>query len=289
MQGSAPREIAIEVELYFGEYFYTIKCDGDTLGTYSKYGEDCIRATSTYSNKHTFHRTNAEARSAIISACTKQPVILPEIPKARYLVKLESEELIASITCELHKEIELDEDALIDWNLWVKRYNEELGENFRLISFDHQGLNAEPERNAPVLTPLSEQRKCYAVSCQDRRLGLIKPIDELFLAIAEDQYGARENSFKTLNLAKNWLFLNSRKIAKAEIEFQVTQDRYHYTIESGFDWLIKIDKRERDCLASINYQNDLRFEYFPNPRAAIAYSFDLILSSKPNNYRYRQG
>jgi len=273
--------INVEVELDFGTYFYCLKQGKEILGTYSRYGQ-CIRATSLYNqSNHSFHETHAQARAEIISVYLKQPVALDKIPQTKYLVQLESEPVLENVTYQFHKEVQIDRDAEIDWDLWVERFSQEMGDNFTLISV--KPVQGNDCREAEIiLTRLSSRKQNYSVSFENQRLGLIKEIEDGFLAASEERFGAKTSNFKTINLAKNWLFLNYRKIEKSGIEFTVNAIGNSYTISRN-EFLIEIEAGAEDCTAFINRQNQREIAYFPETRSAIAYSFDLILNPQPIN------
>ncbi len=141
-----------------------------------------------------------------------------------------------------------------------------------------------------ILTSLSSRKQNYAVSFENQRLGLIKEIEDGFLAASEERLGAKTSNFKTINLAKNWLFLNYRKIEKSGIEFTVNAIGKSYTISSRSatrcarkDLKIEIEAGAEDCTIFIDSQNQREITYFPETRSAIAYSFDLILNPQPVN------
>ncbi len=281
--------ITVEVELDFGTYFYYLKQGKEILGTYSRYGK-CIRATSLYNqSNHSFHETHAQARAEIISAYLKQPVALEKIPQTKYLVQLESEPVLEGVTYQFHKEVRIDADATIDWDLWVERFSQEMGSSFTLISVEP--IRGNDCREAEIiLTPLSSKKQNYSVSFENQRLGSIKEVEDGFLAASEERLGAKTSNFKTINLAKNWLFLNCRKIEKSGIEFTVNAIGNSYTISSRSatrcartDLKIEIEAGAEDCTISVNCQNQREIAYFPETRSAIAYSFDLILNHQPIN------
>ena len=140
-------QIDIEVELDLGCYFYTVRDRDTTIGIYSTYDNQHWRASSIYNdNKKTFHKISTEARAAIISAYVKQPIVIPEVDRVTYHVTLETSEVDeAGITFEHRTTVTIDEDAYIDWLLWVKRYSDELGENFRLVRVDRIDNNSPEE------------------------------------------------------------------------------------------------------------------------------------------------
>ena len=139
---------------------------------------------------------------------------------------------------------------------------------------------------APVLIPPSKKRKRYAIEYQNKRIGIIKPGIDCWIAVANLQYGAAESKLDSPMLAVYWLVDNYKRVELAGIRFKASQNLMHYNIETE-DWLIKIDKTPDDCLAKINHKNNLDFEYFPDLNSAVVFSFDLILNqdrSNSNNY-----
>jgi len=127
-------------------------------------------------------------------------------------------------------------------------------------------------------------KKHYALNYLDRRIGIIKPGIDCWYSLAEPQYGAKNNRLNNPTEAVDSLVENYLKIAQAGIKFEVSVNFCHYTIALDY-WLIKIDVREEDCLATIQDGNDLIFEYFPTLNDAISFSFDLILNSpRSTNY-----
>lgn len=142
--------------------------------------------------------------------------------------------------------------------------------------------SAKDSSKAPVLIPLSKKRKRYAIDYQNQRIGIIKPGIDCWCAIADLQYGAAESKLDSPMLAVNWLVSNYKRVKKAGITFFASQNLMHYNIQNE-DWLIKIDLTPYDCLAKINHQNTLDFEYFPDIHSAIAFSFDLILNEDRSN------
>ncbi len=276
--------IKVEIEFDESEYFYCLKQGQEILGTYSRYAER-IRATSLHNqSQHSFHLTHAQARAEIISAYLEQSVALEKIPQTKYLVHLESEPVLEGVTYQFHKEVQIDANADIDWDLWVERFSQEMGDNYTLISVEPIRGNDCKEAEI-ILTSLSSRKQNYAVSFENQRLGLIKEVEDGFLAASEERFAAKTSNFKTINLAKNWLFLNYRKIEKSGIEFSVNAIGKNYTISRN-EFLIEIDVNLEDCVATINWKNDLKFEYFSETRSAIAYSFDLILNPQPINPDY---
>ena len=147
--------------------------------------------------------------------------------------------------------------------------------------------NIEPKKKpAPVSLPLSKKRKRYAIEYQNKRIGIIEPGIDHWCAIADLQYGAAQNKLDSPMLAVNWLVDNYKRVSEAGIIFFASQNLMHYNIECE-DWLIKIDLTPYDCLAKINHENNLDFEYFPDLNSAVVFSFDLILNqdrSSSNNY-----
>ncbi len=136
----------------------------------------------------------------------------------------------------------------------------------------------QPESSAPiVLIRLSKRNQKYAVNYECIRIGIIKPGIDCSYAEAQLQYGAFNNTFKTPSAALNYLVDNYLRIRNSGIKFEVSDNHNHYIIERN-EFLIKIDVNPEDCVATINWANDLKFEYFPDPRSAISYSFDLILN-----------
>ena len=136
------------------------------------------------------------------------------------------------------------------------------------------------------LVPLSKKRKRYAIEYQNKRIGIIKPGIDSWSAIADLQYGAIESKLDSPMLAVNWLVDNYKRVKVAGIIFFASQNLMHYNIENS-DWLIKIDLTPYDCLAKINHEDNLDFEYFPDLNSAVVFSFDLILNqdrSNSNNY-----
>ena len=150
----------------------------------------------------------------------------------------------------------------------------------------NRNSQAKNSSNSPVLIPLSKKRKRYAIEYQNKRIGIIKPGIDHWLAIADLQYGATESKLDSPMLSVNWLVDNYKRVEKAGISFFASQNLMHYNIENE-NWLIKIDLTPYDCLAKINHENNLDFEYFPDLNSAVVFSFDLILNqdrSNSNNY-----
>ena len=137
--------------------------------------------------------------------------------------------------------------------------------------------SAKDRNKGAVLIPLSKKRKRYAIEYQNKRIGIIKPGIDHWCAIADLQYGAAESKLDSPMLAVNWLVDNYKRVELAGIRFFASQNLMHYNIECE-DWLIKIDLTPYDCLAKINHENNLDFEYFPDLNSAVAFSFDLILN-----------
>ena len=123
---------------------------------------------------------------------------------------------------------------------------------------------------APVLIPLSKKRKRYAIEYQNKRIGIIKPGIDHWCAVADLQYGAAQSKLDSPMLAVNWLVDNYKRVKVAGIIFFASQNRMHYNIEN-LDWLIKIDLTPYDCLAKINHENNLDFEYFPDLNSAVVF------------------
>ena len=143
--------------------------------------------------------------------------------------------------------------------------------------------NIEPKKKpAPVLILLSKRHKRYAIEYQNKRIGIIKPGIDCWIAVANLQYGAAESKLNSPMLAVNWLVDNYKRVELAGIRFKASQNLIHYNIETE-DWLIKIDKTPYNCLAKINHQNTLDFEYFPDLNSAVVFSFDLILNQDRSN------
>ena len=95
-------------------------------------------------------------------------------------------------------------------------------------------------------------------------------------------YRAAESKLDSPMLAVNWLVDNYKRVKVAGIIFFASQNLMHYNIECE-GWLIKIDLTPYDCLAKINHENNLDFEYFPDLNSAVVFSFDLILNEKRSN------
>ncbi|MGF1489779.1 MAG: hypothetical protein ACFBSE_22055 [Prochloraceae cyanobacterium] len=125
---------------------------------------------------------------------------------------------------------------------------------------------------------LNKSNQQYEFNYQGLRIGVIRPDDKNWIATAEFQYGGVEKKLNTHQLAIDWLLDNYFVVKKAQIKFSVSGNFCHYTIARDY-WLIKIDVREEDCIATIQDGNNLLFEYFPTLNDAIAFSFDLILNS----------
>ena len=165
------------------------------------------------------------------------------------------------------------------------RYHDRGFKKFTKESLNKKDLQIKPKKR-PILIPLSKKRKRYAIEYQNKRIGIIKPGIDHWCAIADLQYGAAQNKLDSSMLAVNWLVDNYKRVSEAGIIFFASQNLMHYNIECE-DWLIKIDLTPYDCLAKINHENNLDFEYFPDLNSAVVFSFDLILNqdrSSSNNY-----
>lgn len=171
----------------------------------------------------------------------------------------------------------------------IKRQRAKARRNFNRVGSKISVSLSNPKKVSKAgieLVPLSKKRKKYAIEYQNKRIGIIKPGIDCWIAVADLQYGATESKLDSPMLAVNWLVDNYKRVELARITFFASQNFMHYNIECE-DWLIKIDLTPDDCLAKINHENNLDFEYFPDLNSAVVFSFDLILNqdrSNSNNY-----
>ena len=151
----------------------------------------------------------------------------------------------------------------------IKHLGDREFKKFTKERLNKKDLQIKPKKR-PVLIPLSKKRKRYAIEYQNKRIGIIKPGIDHWCAVADLQYGAAESKLDSPMLAVNWLVDNYKRVSEAGIIFFASQNRMHYNIEN-LDWLIKIDLTPYDCLAKINHENNLDFEYFPDLNSAVVF------------------
>lgn len=145
---------------------------------------------------------------------------------------------------------------------------------------DSDGSTGDVESNyiPPALIKLSKNSERYAVNCSNRRIGIIRPGIDCWIASASMQFGAFECKFATRKEAIAWLVENFQTIESAGIILSVDREFLHYTIKSDF-WLIKIDVYHDYCRSAVVEGGKwVEYYYFPDLNSAIACSFTLILN-----------
>jgi len=147
-----------------------------------------------------------------------------------------------------------------------------------MVSF-HEKLLRIPQHFSEVLelVCLNRNNQYYRVNYQNLPIGWIKAGKECWVVNTDLAYGAAENKYNNSEIAINWLVNNYLRISDIEIQFEADETCQYCFIQ--FESIsIEIKQfDEESFLASIQNQNQLDFEYFPDLQSAIVYSFGLIV------------
>ena len=133
-------------------------------------------------------------------------------------------------------------------------------------------------QSAPILIQLGKNSQRFAVNYAKRRIGIITPGIDCWIASTSIHFGAIEHKLFTRRAAIDWLVENFLRINRSGIKLTVCCENSHYLIESD-SWQIKIDVFVEYC-RSIAIKNGVKSEYryFPDLNSAIACSFTQIMN-----------